>query len=65
MIADGIPEVGQDLRLGHLMPDKVRKTYSHIAASVESRLLSGLQARWDNAVAQSRDDAPRPWRTAA
>jgi hypothetical protein len=33
MIADGILEAAQDLRVGHLMADKVRKTYSHVAAS--------------------------------
>src|SRR5207253_1869805 len=43
MIADGIPEIDQALRLGHVLPDKVRETYSHVAASVEARLLECLQ----------------------
>jgi integrase len=64
MIADGIPEAAQDLRLGHLMPDKVRKTYSHVAASVESRLLDCLQERWEEAVEDSNHELDTTWRAA-
>lgn len=53
MIDDGVPEIAQALRLGHVMPDKVQETYSHVARAVEHRLLDGLQARWDKAVADS------------
>jgi integrase len=65
MIADGIPEAAQDLRLGHLMPDKVRKTYSHVAASVETRLLACLQQRWEQAVLNSISQFDHTWRIAA
>jgi integrase len=65
MIADGIPEAAQDLRLGHLMADKVRKTYSHVAASVEASLLECLQDRWDKAVASSAHHLDASWRDAA
>ncbi|WP_284747747.1 hypothetical protein [Amycolatopsis sp. RTGN1] len=54
MIDDGIPEIAQALRLGHVLQDKVQETYSHIAAAVEQRLLESLQARWDKAVADSK-----------
>jgi integrase len=65
MIADGIPEAAQDLRLGHLMPDKVRKTYSHVAASVEARVLECLQDRWEKAVLNSNHQLDTSWRDAA
>jgi hypothetical protein len=42
-----------DVRLGHVLPDKVQETYSHVARAVEQRLLDGLQARWDKATADS------------
>lgn len=65
MIADGIPDAAQDLRLGHLMPDKVRKTYSHVAASVEARLLECLQDRWEKAVLNASHRLDTTWRDTA
>ena len=53
MIADGVPEVAQARRLGHILGDRIQETYSHVAAEVETRLLDGLQDRWDKAVADS------------
>ena len=53
MIADDVPEVAQSRRLGHILDDKIRQTYSHVAAEVEHRLLDALQERWDKAVADS------------
>ncbi|MFD5089901.1 tyrosine-type recombinase/integrase [Amycolatopsis thailandensis] len=53
MIDDGIPEIAQALRLGHVLQDKVQETYSHVAAAVEQRLLDALQTRWEKAVASS------------
>jgi integrase len=53
MIADGVPEVAQARRLGHILGDRIQETYSHVAAEVEHRLLQGLQDRWDKAVADS------------
>jgi hypothetical protein len=60
MIADSVPEVAQARRLGHVLGDRIQETHSHVAAEVETRLLEGLQDRWDKAVA----DSPRQpaWR---
>ncbi|WP_409463262.1 tyrosine-type recombinase/integrase [Amycolatopsis sp. GA6-003] len=66
LIDDGIPEIAQALRLGHVLEDKVQETYSHVAAAVECRLLEALQVRWEKAVAGSTtpsDDCT--WRAAA
>jgi integrase len=64
MIDDGVPEIAQALRLGHVLQDKVQETYSHVAAAVEQRLLDGLEARWAKALAN--DTTPPElanWRT--
>ena len=53
MIADNVPAIAQARRLGHILDDKIRRTYSHVAAEVEHRLLDALTDRWDNAVADS------------
>jgi integrase len=53
MIADNVPEIAQARRLGHILEDKIRQTYSHVAAEVEHRLLYALTDRWDKAVADS------------
>ncbi|WP_329791450.1 tyrosine-type recombinase/integrase [Lentzea sp. DG1S-22] len=53
MIADGVPEIAQAARLGHTLEDKIQEVYSHIVAEVEHRLITGLQDRWDKAVADS------------
>ena len=55
MIADGVPEVAQARRLGHVLGDRIQETYSHVAAEVEARLIDGLQDRWDKAVADSAE----------
>ena len=62
MIADGVPEVAQARRLGHILGDRIQETYSHVAAEVDTRLLTGLQDRWDKAVADSPHQPP--WREA-
>lgn len=46
LIEDGVPEVAQAKRLGHRLPG-VRGIYSHVSATVEQRLVDGLQARWE------------------
>jgi hypothetical protein len=51
VIADNVPEIAQAQRLGHILPNKIQQTYSHVAAEVDTRLLDGLQDRWDKAVA--------------
>jgi len=61
MIADGVPEVAQSLRLGHILGDRIQETYSHVAAEVEHRLLEALSDRWDKAVADSPDQPA--WRS--
>jgi hypothetical protein len=33
MIDDGVPEIAQALRLGHVLQDKVQETYSHVATN--------------------------------
>lgn len=62
LIADGLPEIAQSRRLGHILPDKIQETYSHVADEVEYRLMASLQERWEKALANStRDDVA--WRT--
>ena len=46
LIEDGVPEVAQAKRLGHRLPG-VRGIYSHVSATVEQRLVAGLQTRWE------------------
>ncbi|WP_020499169.1 tyrosine-type recombinase/integrase [Sciscionella marina] len=66
LIEDGVPEIAQALRLGHVLPDKVQQTYSHVANTVEQRLLDVLQTRWEKAVASSATpDEYTAWRANA
>ncbi|MBW4717337.1 tyrosine-type recombinase/integrase [Saccharothrix obliqua] len=51
LIADGIPDVGRARRLGHLLPDKIREIYEHVAPEVEVTILQRLQQRWVDALA--------------
>jgi integrase len=53
MIADLVPEIAQATRLGHTLQNKIQQTYSHVAAQVEQRLLDGLQASWEKAIANA------------
>ena len=59
MIADGIPEIAQSRRLGHVLHDKIQETYSHVADEVEQRLLEALQDRWKKAVANGAASVER------
>jgi integrase len=52
MIEDGFPDVVQARRLGHVLPDKIQEVYSHVAPSLEARLLQALQTRWTAALDQ-------------
>jgi hypothetical protein len=54
MIDDSVPEIGQSRRLGHHLQDRVVETYSHVAAGVEKRLLTGLEHRWRLALSAVR-----------
>ena len=60
MIADGVPEVAQARRLGHILGDRIQETYSHVAAEVETRLLDGSAGP----LGQSRRRQPAPIRVA-
>ncbi|WP_308283077.1 tyrosine-type recombinase/integrase [Pseudonocardia nigra] len=61
MIADGVPEIAQSHRLGHILNDKIQQTYSHVAPEVERRLLDALADRWHKAIADRGLAAA--WRT--
>jgi len=61
MIADGVPEIAQSHRLGHILGDKIQQTYSHVAPEVERRLLDALADRWNKAIADRGLAAA--WRT--
>ncbi|WP_116046415.1 tyrosine-type recombinase/integrase [Amycolatopsis palatopharyngis] len=64
LIDDGVPEIAQALRLGHVLADKVQQTYSHVATAVEQRLLHGLQTRWNKALADNTTPPENTtWRT--
>jgi integrase len=65
MIADGIPEIAQSLRLGHTLPDKIQQTYSHVATEVETRLLHTLQTRWEKALTNTDTSLDTDWRSTA
>jgi integrase len=52
MIEDLLPEVVQERRLGHKLPDKIAETYSHVGPQLEALVLTKLQQRWDDAVAE-------------
>ena len=58
MIDDSVPEIGQSRRLGHHLQDRVVETYSHVAAGVEKRLLTGLEHRWRLALSAVRPARP-------
>jgi integrase len=45
LIEDEVPEAAQAKRLGHRLPC-IRGIYSHVSATVEKRLVDGLQRRW-------------------
>lgn len=51
MIEDLLPEVVQERRLGHKLPDKIAETYSHVGPQLEALVLVKLQQRWDDAIA--------------
>jgi integrase len=50
LIEERVPEVAQVARLGHVLDDRIRQVYSHVAPSMERRLLKRLQARYLAAV---------------
>jgi hypothetical protein len=57
LIEDGVAEIAQAKRLGHRLPG-VRGIYSHVSATVEQRLVDGLQTAGSTT-------APRPNLTAS
>lgn len=54
LIEDGIPDVAQARRLGHRLQDKIDDVYSHVAHSIDQRLLTALESRWHRALAPSQ-----------
>ncbi len=56
LIEDGIPQVAQARRLGHTMQNKNDDVYSHVAASIEDRLLTALEVRWQRSLDHYRRD---------
>jgi integrase len=60
LIEDHIPEVAQARRLGHAMHNKIDDVYSHVAPSVETRLLQGLETRWQRSLERYRQQRNTP-----
>jgi integrase len=58
LIEDGIPDVAQARRLGHTLHNRMDEIYGHVAASVEARLVQGLEDRWHRSLAACRDANP-------
>jgi integrase len=56
LIEEDVPEIAQAVRLGHVLDDRIRQLYSHVAPAVEQRLVEQLQARY---VAALRTVSPR------
>ncbi|WP_432181370.1 tyrosine-type recombinase/integrase [Streptomyces sp. NBC_00063] len=62
LIEDNIPEVAQARRLGHTLKG-IADVYAHVADSVDARLLTALEARWQRSLthhALARAAAPAP-----
>ncbi|MBL1102046.1 tyrosine-type recombinase/integrase [Streptomyces coffeae] len=57
LIEDGVPEVAQARRLGHTMEDKIDDVYSHVAASIDTRLVAGLETRWHRSIERYRHNS--------
>jgi integrase len=56
LIEDEVPEAAQAKRLGHRLPG-IRGIYSHVSATVEQRLVNGLQRRWSRTAPQTGPSA--------
>ncbi|MFI0772894.1 tyrosine-type recombinase/integrase [Streptomyces melanosporofaciens] len=54
LIEDGVPQVAQARRLGHIMEGKIDDIYSHVTASIDARLLTGLETRWHRSLERYR-----------
>lgn len=54
LIEDGVPQVAQARRLGHIMEGKIDDIYSHVTASIDARLIAGLETRWHRALERYR-----------
>lgn len=51
MTDDQVPDVAQAARLGHILEDRMRQLYTHVAYEMEQRLLDALQSRYTTALA--------------
>ncbi|MGP4112608.1 tyrosine-type recombinase/integrase [Streptomyces sp. 4N509B] len=58
LIEDGNPDVAQARRLGHTLQNRMDETYSHVAASIDTRLLAGLENRWQRSLTAANDTNP-------
>jgi integrase len=50
MIEDGLPDVVQARRLGHRMDRDIDDIYSHVATTLNDKLLAALTARWNRSI---------------
>ncbi|MCX5535775.1 tyrosine-type recombinase/integrase [Streptomyces sp. NBC_00006] len=62
LIEDDIPDVAQARRLGHTLDNDIDDIYSHVAATLNTRILAALEARWQRSLttpdASSEDVTP-------
>ncbi|NDU72097.1 hypothetical protein GWI34_05580 [Actinomadura sp. DSM 109109] len=57
MAEDGVPEVLQADRLGHIVPG-IRGVYTHVSDSMRDDLKAKLQRRWETALDDRKELAP-------
>lgn len=61
LIAAGVPEIAQALRLGHRMDERIVEVYSHVADEVEAHAQAALKQAWLDARHTLADNpAPPP-----
>ncbi|MFJ9180607.1 hypothetical protein [Streptomyces sp. NPDC102360] len=51
LIEDDIPDVVQDRRLDHTLDDHINDIYSHVADTLNTRILTALEQRWQHSIA--------------
>ncbi|WP_211238596.1 tyrosine-type recombinase/integrase [Actinomadura rifamycini] len=57
MAEDGVPEVLQADRLGHVVPG-IRGVYTHVSDGMRNELKARLQRRWENSLDERAEIAP-------
>jgi integrase len=58
LVEDGVPEILSHERLGHEMGG-IAARYTHITQEMRDRMLAGLTARWESALAERFEMSPR------